>query len=136
VTAELTTTQRTGAHRYTFKRKGTHNINLMTGYLLDKQAKRNSTTLRCGERCLEGSITVLGGFGSRFGGYTTHFHLEWESEGTDKVYLFNDTIIDESLGSVSSQLTGAVIQTNSSLFKIYVGISYVSTKNAYLNLQA
>ena len=48
ITAELTTTQRTGAHRYQFKNGGTSNINFMTGYLLDKTGKRNSSTVKCG----------------------------------------------------------------------------------------
>ena len=58
ITVELTTTQRTGAHRYTFKNNGTYNINFMTGYLLDKSGKRNSTTIKCGDNCLEGSVKV------------------------------------------------------------------------------
>jgi len=48
VTAELTTTQRTGAHRYTLKNKGGYNINFMTGYILERDGKRNSTTIKCG----------------------------------------------------------------------------------------
>lgn len=94
VAAELTTTQRTGAHRYTFKNKGTYNIDVMTGYLLDKKGNRNSSTAKCGSRCLEGSVTVLSGFGGRFGGYTVHYHMEWVSDGSEKVYMFNDTAID------------------------------------------
>ena len=52
ITAELTTTQRTGAHKYRFNNNGTTNINFMTGYLLDKDGKRNSTTTKCGDKCL------------------------------------------------------------------------------------
>jgi len=56
IKAELTTTQRAGVHRYTFNKKNIHFVNIMTGFLLDQKAPRNSTTYRCGERCLEGSI--------------------------------------------------------------------------------
>jgi len=71
----LTTTQRTGAHRYTFNQKRAHYINVMTSYLLDKKGKQNSTTQSCGSKCLEGSVQVMSGFGGRFGGYKVHFHL-------------------------------------------------------------
>lgn len=47
ITVELTTTQRCGTHRYTFHNsKKTHKINIMTGYLLKKDGKRNSSTFR------------------------------------------------------------------------------------------
>jgi len=48
ITVELTTTQRAGAHRYTFHKKGVTNINFMTGYMLQKKSDRNSTTSKCG----------------------------------------------------------------------------------------
>jgi len=58
VTVELTTTQRTGAHRYTFKDKGPYQVSIMTGYLLQKAAPRNSSTIRCGAKCLQGVVKV------------------------------------------------------------------------------
>ena len=140
ITVELTTTQRTGAHRYQFRSGGVHNINLMAGYLLDKKGKRISTVRKCGDTCLEGSVTVLSGFGSRFGGYTIHFHAEWVSSSSsassqEKVFLFNDTAIDESFPEVAGVWTGAIIQTTSPTFELFIGISYVSIINAKLNLE-
>ena len=116
ITVELTTTQRTGAHKYRFNNKGTTNINFMTGYLLDKDGKRNSTTTKCGDKCLEGSVFVDSGFGGRFGGYTVHSHLQWTTKTNDKVYLYDDVTIDENINSTKGTLTGAVIQTTSSDF--------------------
>lgn len=135
VTAELTTTQRTGAHRYTLKNKEGYNINFMTGYLLDKDGKRNSSTARCGEKCLQGSVFVDSGFGGRFGGYNVHFYLKWTTNTTDKVYLFNDTSIDSAMNEAKGVWTGAVIQTTAPVFEMFVGISYVSIGNAELNLK-
>jgi predicted alpha-1,2-mannosidase len=137
ITAELTTTQRTGVHRYTFKKKGVFNINFMAGYLLEKTAKRSSTTVRCGDDCLEGSILVLGGFGGRFGGYRVHYHLKWKSQTqtTDKIFLFDDSKIDAALKEAKGVWTGAVLQTTSPTLEIFVGISYVSIENARLNLK-
>ena len=116
ITVELTTTQRAGAHRYTFHGKGTHQINVMTGYLLDRTSKRNSTTFNCGSKCLEGSILVQGGFGGRFGGYTVHFHMSWISDNNDIVSLFNDFSLDGGLKTAVGNETGAIIITTSSKF--------------------
>lgn len=88
----------------------------------------------CGEKCLEGSILVLGGFGGRFGGYRVYYHLIWLSEGKDIISLFNDSSIDNSASTANGNKTGAVITTTSSTFEIYIGISYVSLENAKLNL--
>lgn len=51
-TAELTTTQRAGLHRYSLKGRKSYRINVMTGYLLDKAGKRTSSTATCGSHCL------------------------------------------------------------------------------------
>lgn len=107
----------------------------MTGYLLDKKGKRNSTTKVCGEKCLTGSVLVQSGFGGRFGGYTVHYHMIWISEGNDKVSIFNDSSVDAGSTSATGTKTGAVITTDSTKFEIYIGISYVSQGNAKLNLE-
>ena len=107
----------------------------MSGYLLDRNGKRNSTTVKCGDKCLEGSVLVDSGFGGRFGGYTVHFHLEWTTNTTDKIYLFDDSHIDEALNETKGLWTGADIQTTSPIFEMFVGISYVSISNAKLNLK-
>lgn len=88
----------------------------MTGYILDKKGKRNSTTTLCGYKCLEGAVLVESGFGGRFGGYTMYFHLIWVSEGADQIDIFNDTSIDGKVTSAIGSKTGAVITTNSSKF--------------------
>lgn len=107
----------------------------MTGYLLDRTSKRNSTTYSCGSKCLQGSILVQGGFGGRFGGYNVHFHMNWISDNDDdKVSLYNDSSLDSNLRVAVGNQTGAIITTNSKQFQIYIGISYVSVENAKLNL--
>ena len=61
--------------------------------------------------------------------------MKWVSKGKEKVFLFDDNRIDESLNSTKGIWTGAVIQTNSQDFEMFVGISYVSLKNAKQNLE-
>ena len=41
---------------------------------------------------MEGSVRVMGGFGSRFGGYTAHFHMELSNvfDKDSKSYLYKD----------------------------------------------
>lgn len=78
---------------------------------------------------------VQSGFGGRFGGYTVYYHMIWVSEGSDQVSIFNDNSIDSKATTVSGIKTGGIITTNSTRFEIYIGISYVSMKNAKLNLE-
>lgn len=61
--------------------------------------------------------------------------MRWVSNGNDKVTLFNDTSLDQASTTSIGNYTGAVIETNSSIFEIYIGISYISYENAKLNLQ-
>ncbi len=78
---------------------------------------------------------VQSGFGGRFGGYTVYYHMIWVSEGSDQVSIFNDNSIDSKATTASGIKTGGIITTNSTRFEIYIGISYVSMKNAKLNLE-
>ena len=78
---------------------------------------------------------VQSGFGGRFGGYTVYYHMIWVSKGSDQVSIFNDNSIDSKATTVSGIKTGGIITTNSTRFEIYIGISYVSMKNAKLNLE-
>lgn len=82
IKVELTSTQRCGAHRYSYHNKDNRpmDIQIMTSYLLQRSSPRNAMTRVCGDKCLEGQIWVGGGFGGRFGGYTAYFQLEWISE--------------------------------------------------------
>jgi putative alpha-1,2-mannosidase len=77
IRVELTTTQRCGVHRYSYNntKNNPMDINIMTSFLLSRKSTRSSTTTLCGQKCVEGSIKVTGGFGGRFGGYTIHYHL-------------------------------------------------------------
>lgn len=58
-------------------------------------------------------MLVQGGFGGRFGGYTVHFHMEWISDGADKITIFNDTAFDSSAKTAVGNQTGVVIITAS-----------------------
>jgi len=59
----------------------------------------------------------------------------WVSKGSDQVSIFNDNSIDSKATTVSGIKTGGIITTNSTIFEIYIGISYVNMKNAKLNLE-
>ena len=49
--------------------------------------------------------------------------------------IFNDSSIDNKATTASGVKTGSVITTNSTKFEIYIGISYVSIRNAKVNLE-
>ena len=61
--------------------------------------------------------------------------MKWVSNTDDKIFLYDDHQIDSSLTSTQGEHTGAVIQTTSAEVQLFVGISYVSIKNAKHNLE-
>lgn len=90
----------------------------MTSYLLDKKALRYSITQTCGHNCVEGRLVGMSGFGGRFGGYTTHFHMELTNlyDQDSKTYLYKDSeIVGDDVRQVQGNHTGAVIRTKSNV---------------------
>ena len=136
VLVELTSTMRTGVHRYTFSGgKQPHLLLDICSILGDKKVEGGSVTLNPEKGELEGEVKTFGTFASRYGGIKVYFFARF-----DKSY--SKSVIRDGLASLTDQLKGTgknlgvdfTFENTGQAIGLRLGISHVSIENARLNL--
>ncbi len=133
--AELTTTKRTGLHRYTFPKNSPKNILIkITNSTGNKRVENGKVTILPHINTVEGSVRTFGTFGGRYGGqeifFSARFDMDFSSYG-----IWNGKEYTENQQSGSGDQLIAVISFNKPIVIVKIGISYVSIENARLNLE-
>jgi len=137
--SELTATERTGLHRYTFKKGDAKNImikiNNATG---GKKAKQAKVTVLPEKNSLEGSVITYGSFAKRYGGQKVFFVAKFDQ--SFKHYgIWNGTDLKQNVNTAASDTLTVHINFDDKdpnpTINVQVGISYVSIENARLNLE-
>ena len=119
ITAEMTCTQRVAIHRYTFPESDSARvlIDLSQGILYVGKGKISGAIRREGEAAVSGSVNT-----TAWGEHTTWFYMEFS-----KPFDFKDEGEKGGLASFSTAKGEELL--------VKVGISYVSSENAKLNMQ-
>ena len=137
--SELSATERTGVHRYTFSKESSKTILVkITNSTGDNKAENGKVSINPDKNEIAGSVRTFGSFGRRYGGQQVFFVAKFEQpfsgfgiwDGTKftknrKDSKSNDIIATLNFdGNISNQIVN-----------VKVGISYVSLENARLNLE-
>ncbi len=136
--AELTSTDHTGVHRYTFgSEKDAHILIDATSFLRDGKASEGKIKIIPDAMEIEGEARVLTGFASRYGGlkgyFVARFNKPFSSYSTwsngitsagSTVAGGDDAGADINFGNIKNQPV-----------ELKIGISFVSLENARLNLE-
>lgn len=133
--SELTSTERSGLHRYTFSEEENASLLInITNTIGDKRAENGNITIIPSKNEIEGSVHTHGSFASRHGGTTVYFVAKFDQPIKD-YSIWNGSEILSKANQVSSDTLIASVRFSSSLLNVKVGISHVSIENARLNLK-
>ena len=138
VLVELTSTPRTGIHRYSFSgNESPHILMDVCSILGEKNVGGGKIAVLPGNSEFEGEVTTFGTFSGRYGGISVYFYARFDRP-------FAQWIINEEKNSFHRQLDGSgknlgadfVFDNPKISIGLKVGISHVSIENAKLNLES
>ena len=137
--SELSTTERTGIHRYTFSKESSKNILVnITNTTGDKRAENGKVTINPDKNEIAGSVRTFGSFGQRYGGqkvfFVAKFDLSISGFGIWDGTKFTKNRKNSKSNEIIVSLNFDGNPSNQTI-NVQVGISYVSLENARLNLE-
>lgn len=138
ILAELTSTTRTGLHRYTFPANSTPHVQIHVGSVLGKGRTQEAQVEFSRDRTeILGSVRTFGSFSSRFGGSKIYFVARFNQPVQSHQLWRDDSEFSDQLAAqgdnVGIEVRFATHALPSSL-DVRIGLSYVSVENARLNL--
>jgi len=136
--AEITSTERTGLHRYTFKSDKNRQILIhITNTLGNEKANEGMVMIDSERKQLTGSVRTFGRFASRYGGIKVYFVAQFDQYFSD-FGIWNGKNYTKNLKTSKSDCLivnlGFDKRNKNKEVNVKVGISYVSIKNARENL--
>jgi len=139
ILAELTATDTSGMHRYTYPDKAPRYVIVNPTHYIDASEVTDATVLIDQEnQTIEGQLRFHGGLSGRFGGVMTYWAMEFADPfteyGTWKDGTPNPENTSESGTDIGAYVGFAAAQKEPLVFK--VGLSFQSIEQAYANLYA
>ncbi len=137
VLVELTSTLRTGIHRYTFlNEKQPHLLLDVCSILGEKKVEGGNVSVNSKKGEFEGEVKTFGTFSGRYGGIKVYFFARFERS-------FSQAVIRDGLTSFPGQLNGTgknlgvdfTFDKPKQAIGLRLGISHVSIENARMNLE-
>ena len=140
ILAEMTATERTGVHRYTFTKQSNRNLLInVTNALADKRAEEGYVKIFPERQEIVGSVRTFGSFAGRYGGIKVYFAALFDkpfsSYGIWDGSKFVDNLKNASSNSIIVNL-GFGPKSHDQSINVKVGLSHVSVENARLNLES
>lgn len=138
--AEFTATKRVGLHRYTFPENTKRSLMIkVTNALGEERAKDGYVEIYPNKNEVVGTVKLFGTFSKRYGGIKVYFVAYFDTPFAD-YGIWNGSDYIENMQTVSSNDITVNLNFNRSgqdkTVNVKVGISYVSIKNARLNLDS
>ncbi len=135
ILSELTATERTGLHRYTFTGNTNNSILIkVTNSMRDKGAKGGSVKIYPDQKEIEGSVRTFGTFAGRYNGQKVYFIARFD-QGFSDFGIWNGTKFTKKSKTATGDNLIVNLSFNDQIINVKVGISYVSIENARLNLE-
>ena len=132
---ELTSTKRTGLHRYTFAEKEIKSILIkISNSTGDKRAENANVTIDPDQNMIEGSVRTFGTFAGRYKGQKIYFVAKFDKNFSSFGIWDGKKFTKNSKVATSDNLI-INLSFNDPIINVKVGISYVSIENARLNLE-
>lgn len=140
VLAELTSTMRTGVHRYTFPKGVRPQLLLdICSALGDKRAEEAKVTVNPQTGELEGEVRTYGTFSGRYEGIKVYFYARVDKPVAEATLWNGDSTLTGRLKGEGS-LLGVSLTFNAvekeQQIGLKIGLSHVSIANARMNLEA
>jgi len=137
--SELTTTERTGLHRYTFPKDSHRNLLInITNTIDDRRAEDGLVVIEPMKNEIFGSVRTFGTFAKRYGGIKVYFVAQFDESFSD-FGIWNGVEFTKS--RISGKGTNITVHLSFNKkdedreVNVKLGISHVSIDNARLNLE-
>jgi predicted alpha-1,2-mannosidase len=135
--AELTATQRTGLHRYTFDSDQSPGILIDISHAMgDRHSEGAVLQILEDNRSFQGKVKTFGTFASRFGGVEVYFAARFNRPFSQQGIWIDDTYISDQTFAEEDDLTAAFGFDKASHVELRLAISHVSLENAWENLES
>ncbi|MCK0189773.1 GH92 family glycosyl hydrolase [Arenibacter sp. F20364] len=135
IISELTATERTGLHRYTFPKDGHKNILIhITNTTGNHKAQDGVIKILPKKNELEGSVKTFGSFAGRFGGIKVYFVAKFDHPFSDYGIWDGHKFSANTISKESDSLK-VFLGFSKENITVKVGISHISIENARLNLE-
>jgi predicted alpha-1,2-mannosidase len=140
VVAELTATEHTGFHRYTFSKDAVPHILIdVSSAMGDGKSTEGKVNINPEKHEVTGEIKTFGSFASRYGGIKIYFAARFDQPFTGYAVWSGKKRLPD-ISYVEGEKIGAdlsfVKTEEQKVVELKVGISYVSVENARKNLEA
>ena len=134
IVSELTATERSGLHRYSFPKDGNKSLLVhITNTTGNHRAEDGAIKILLKKNELEGSVKTFGSFAGRFGGIKVYFVAKFDQPFTEYGIWDGKEFITDITSKESDSLK-LYLKFKQEKITVKVGISHVSIENARLNL--
>lgn len=134
--SELTSTKRTGLHRYTFNKDSNKSILIkVSNSTGDRKVKNASVTIYPDQNKIEGSVRTFGTFAGRYKGQKIYFVAQFDQNFSNFGIWDGKKFTEKNKTAISDHLI-VNLSFKNQIINVKVGISYVSIENARLNLKS
>ena len=134
IVSELTATERSGLHRYSFPKDGNKSLLVhITNTTGNHRAQDGAIKILLKKNELEGSVKTFGSFAGRFGGIKVYFVAKFDQPFTEYGIWDGKEFITDITSKESDSLK-LYLKFKQEKITVKVGISHVSIENARLNL--
>jgi len=134
---ELTATERTGIHRYTFENQDSPKILIDVASTLKGRTEDGEVNIYSGKNEVTGSVKTHGSFSGRYGGIKVYFVAQFDTPFKSFGVWSGDTFFPDQK-MVKGKKVGAGLEFSKNQEKkvvnLKLAISYVSVENARQNL--
>jgi predicted alpha-1,2-mannosidase len=137
ILAELTASERTGVHRYTFSENETPHILIDLAGTLKGRTEEGEVSIDTEKQEVTGSIRTFGSFSGRYGGLKTYFVARFDKPFKKYSVWSEGKLLPNTKTTIGNKV-GADISFNaktSQTIVLKLAISYVSLENARLNFE-
>ena len=138
ILAELTATERTGVHRYTFSGKENPRIIIDVASSLGSGKSSDGEIHVSSDGEITGTICTFGNFAARYGGQQIYFSARFSKPFSEFAFWSGKKAVRNS-SSIQADTLGIDVIFNknvpSEVIELRLGISYVSIENARENLE-
>lgn len=133
--SELTSTARTGVHRYSFDNASNKNILIhITNTLGNYRAEEGNVNIIPDQNKIEGSVHTYGAFAKRYDGIKVYFTAQFDQPFSD-FGIWDGKKYNEKLERTTADSLKVHLNFQNKIVNVKVGLSYVSLENARLNLE-
>ena len=134
IKVELTATERTGVHRYTFSRTEQALLLNITHALGGKRSEDGFLDV-LNDHNIQGHVRTFGSFAGRYGGIKVYFAARFSAPVTD-FHIWENDNYSESKTSAKGDKLLALFGFDEQVVELKLAISHVSMENAWKNLES